>query len=125
MHSITSRFVGVNARLLNSSVAGRIKWPAAPRVALAVDRHSARTLDPRGRFVAINIRIPFGKIGAGGMLPQALRRTLFTNGYYTVKVFFVVSGFLNHHQRASSLGRTAATPYGLTSCFADRDSNRR
>lgn len=42
----------------------------------------------------INIRIPFGKSALGAQLAPGLKRAFFNNGYYGVKVFFVISGFL-------------------------------
>ncbi len=42
----------------------------------------------------IDIRIPFAKSEFGTHLPHAVSRVLFRNGYYGVKVFFVISGFL-------------------------------
>ncbi|MBS1827277.1 MAG: acyltransferase [Acidobacteria bacterium] len=42
----------------------------------------------------INIRIPFGKSALGSRLAPELKRAFFNNGYYGVKVFFVISGFL-------------------------------
>ncbi|HEU0123646.1 MAG TPA: acyltransferase [Bryobacteraceae bacterium] len=42
----------------------------------------------------IQIRIPFEKSWVGALLPRAARRVLFYNGFYAVKVFFVISGFL-------------------------------
>jgi peptidoglycan/LPS O-acetylase OafA/YrhL len=42
----------------------------------------------------VDIRIPFAKSAAGGVLPSQIRSVLFRSGYYGVKVFFVVSGFL-------------------------------
>src|SRR5262249_13883473 len=42
----------------------------------------------------INIRIPFGQRALGSHLPRAISRVVFASGFYGVKVFFVVSGFL-------------------------------
>ncbi|HEX7797221.1 MAG TPA: acyltransferase [Vicinamibacterales bacterium] len=42
----------------------------------------------------INIRIPFGQSAPGSHLPRAISRVVFASGFYGVKVFFVVSGFL-------------------------------
>ena len=42
----------------------------------------------------INIRIPFGKSALGAHMAGGVNRALFNNGYYAVKVFFVISGFL-------------------------------
>ncbi len=42
----------------------------------------------------INIRIPFEKSSLGVQLAQGVNRALFNNGFYAVKVFFVISGFL-------------------------------
>jgi peptidoglycan/LPS O-acetylase OafA/YrhL len=42
----------------------------------------------------IDIRIPFAKSALGAELPRAVNRVIFHDGYYAVKVFFVISGFL-------------------------------
>jgi len=42
----------------------------------------------------INLRIKFNKSSFGALLPDDLNRALFWTGSYSVKVFFVVSGFL-------------------------------
>ena len=42
----------------------------------------------------INLRIKFNKSSFGVLLPDDLNRALFWTGSYSVKVFFVVSGFL-------------------------------
>jgi peptidoglycan/LPS O-acetylase OafA/YrhL len=42
----------------------------------------------------IDGRIPFAWSGIGSHLPRAVSRVLFRNGYYGVKIFFVISGFL-------------------------------
>lgn len=42
----------------------------------------------------INLRIKFNKSFFGALLPDDLNRALFWTGSYSVKVFFVVSGFL-------------------------------
>jgi peptidoglycan/LPS O-acetylase OafA/YrhL len=42
----------------------------------------------------VNIRIHFAKSSLGTMLPESVIRALFWTGDYSVKIFFVVSGFL-------------------------------
>jgi peptidoglycan/LPS O-acetylase OafA/YrhL len=42
----------------------------------------------------INLRIKFNKSSLGMLLPEGLNRALFWTGSYSVKVFFVISGFL-------------------------------
>ncbi|MDE3195092.1 MAG: acyltransferase family protein, partial [Acidobacteriota bacterium] len=42
----------------------------------------------------INIRIRFNQSPLGAQLPKWLNNALFWSGSYSVKVFFVVSGFL-------------------------------
>jgi peptidoglycan/LPS O-acetylase OafA/YrhL len=42
----------------------------------------------------IDGRIPFAKSELGSHLPTAVNRVFFRNGYYGVKIFFVISGFL-------------------------------
>ncbi len=42
----------------------------------------------------IDGRIPFAKSALGAHIPKAVTRAIFRNGYYGVKVFFVISGFL-------------------------------
>jgi peptidoglycan/LPS O-acetylase OafA/YrhL len=42
----------------------------------------------------IDGRIPFAKSGLGSHLPSQVNRVFFRNGYYGVKIFFVISGFL-------------------------------
>jgi len=42
----------------------------------------------------IDIRIPFARSSIGALVPPAMFRVVFRSGYYGVRVFFVVSGFL-------------------------------
>jgi peptidoglycan/LPS O-acetylase OafA/YrhL len=42
----------------------------------------------------INIRIHFGDSSLGQLLGPAANRALFWNGYYGVRMFFLISGFL-------------------------------
>lgn len=45
-------------------------------------------------FLHINLRIRFSQSSAGHWIGPAANNVLFWNGYYGVKVFFVISGFL-------------------------------
>lgn len=71
------------------------------RYPLGISRRRLETIDLlRGLCILavvihhLNLRIRFNKSSLGAMLPDHLNRALFRTGSYSVKIFFVISGFL-------------------------------
>ncbi len=71
----------------------------------------------------INIRIPFAQSALGSHLPREVSRVLFGSGFFGVRVFFVISGFLitttilRRWHALADVGRHALLPFArCTDC---------
>lgn len=54
----------------------------------------------------INLRIHFRDSSLGQLLGPAANRALFWNGYYGVRMFFVISGIPDHLMVVEALGQS-------------------